>query len=48
MKTDTPKATPMEEPVTTVDQPAADAMMREREKPNPIPMSPPTMEMRTA
>ena len=48
MNTDTPNATAIEEPVTTVDQPATEAMTRERLKPKAIPINPPRIEIITA
>ena len=48
MNTETPNATTIDEVVTTVDQPAADAMIFESEKPKMIPIKPPTIEISTA
>jgi len=48
MNTDTPNAMAMEEPVTTVDQPAADAIICDKENPNAMPIRPPAIEIRTA
>ena len=48
MKTETPNAMTMEEVVTTVDQPAVEAMICDSANPNAIPIKPPAMEIMMA
>src|ERR1035438_4420332 len=48
INTDTPNAIAIDEKVTTVDQPAADAMTCESAHPKIMPTRPPAMEIRTA
>lgn len=48
MNTDTPNATTIEDVVTSVDQPAAEAMILDSVTPNAIPIKPPAIEISTA